>query len=98
MSLTISQIIGFLTRHNCNPFDRQWSYSLDLLDGYLQVSYLFTLLLLVLIKCVLSMLHCKYKILTCLRLSEESKFVIPRHTFVMLEDLINFTLTLLIRG
>ena len=43
MFLTISQICGFLTRHNCNPFDCQWSYSLDPLDGYLQLSHLFTL-------------------------------------------------------
>ena len=48
MSLTISQINGFPTRHNCNPFDYQWSYSLDPLDGYVQLFYLFTLLILIL--------------------------------------------------
>ena len=43
ISLTISQISGFLTRHNCNPFDYQWSYCIDPLDGYVQLSFLFTL-------------------------------------------------------
>ena len=41
MSLTISQISGFLARHNCNY---PWSYSPDPLDGYLPLPHLFTLL------------------------------------------------------
>ena len=59
MSLTISQKSDFLTRHNCNPFVCQWSCSLDPLDG----------LLLIVIKWVLNMLYCIYKVLTCIRLS-----------------------------
>ena len=59
MSLTISQISDFLTRHNCNPFACQWSSSLDPLDG----------LLLILIKWALNMLHCIYKVSICLRLA-----------------------------
>ena len=42
MSLTIFQISGFFTRHNRNLCDCQWLYSLDPLDGYLHLLYLFT--------------------------------------------------------
>ena len=78
MSLTISQISGFFTRHNCKPFDYQWSYSLDPLDGCLQLSYLFNLLT---IDTLYAYIHYMYKVLTCLRLSEAGKFLIPGDTF-----------------
>ena len=86
MSLTISQISGFLTRHNCNPFDCQWSYSLDPLDSYLQLPYLFTIFTADPYQMGSKYVSIVYKVLNCLRLSQEGKFVIPRDTFVMLED------------
>ena len=99
MSLTISQISGFLTRHNCNPFDCQWSFSLDPLDGYLQLSYLSTLLLLIRIKWALNMLHCIYKVSICLWLAVLGRQVCyTKRYFCHVGGLINFTLTLHIRG
>ena len=86
MSLTISQISGFLTRHNCNPFDCQWSYSLDPLGSYQQLPYLFTIFTTDTYHMGSKYVSIVYKVLTCLQLSQECKFVIPRDTFVMLED------------
>ena len=69
----------FVTRHNCNPFDYQWSYSLDPLGGYLQLSYRLTLFT------IDTEMGPKYaslyrQSLTCLQLSYESKFLIPGDT------------------
>ena len=86
MSLTISQISGFLTRHNCNPFDCQWSYSLDPLDSYQQLPYLFPIFTSDTYHMGSKYVSIVYKVLTSLQLSQEGKFVIPRDTFVMLED------------